>query len=479
MKLGSLCLAVMLALCAAGCAKSEHGLNPANPVTVTVWHYYNSAQKNAFDAMVDEFNETVGLEKGIVVESHNQGNVEGLTASVMASMNHEVGSQKLPNIFQSYSDVALTALQRGLLVDLDQYFTKEEQSKYVDSYIEEGRIGTQGELVIFPVAKSTEIMMINKTDWEKFAAAAGADMADLATKEGVARVAEAYYHWTDSLTPDIPDDGRAFYGRDAMANLFIVGAKQLGYEIFEVRDGRVTLHLDKGVMRRIWDVYYVPTINGYFGSYGRFRSDDAKVGKLIALTGSTSSSAYFPTEVTPETGEVYPVEAAVLPCPVFEGGEPVYVQQGAGMAVVKSTPAQEYASALFLKWFTEAERNLEFSYNSGYLPVLKEANNFDLLMKVSGEPLSKAKEDTLRVSLDTVTNYTLYNHKAFGGGNEARMVLEYSLFDKTNQDRAAIEAMMMGGMSREEAVAHYDTDENFEAWYQAFKARMEEAMQER
>lgn len=472
-------MAVLLAVSMAGCAKSEHGLDPAHPVTIKVWHYYNSAQKNAFDAMVDEFNETVGLEKGIVVEGHNQGNVEGLSASVAASMNQEVGSQPLPNIFQSYSDVALTAVQRELLVDLDQYFTKEEQSEYVDSYIEEGRIGLKGELVIFPVAKSTEILMINKTDWDKFAVATGAGMEDLATKEGVVRAAEAYYRWTDSLTPEIPDDGRAFYGRDALANLFIVGAKQLGSDIFQVRDGQITLNLDKDVMRRIWDVYYVPTVNGYFGNYGRFRSDDAKVGKLIALTGSTSSAAYFPTEVTPAAGEIYPVEAAVLPCPVFEGGEPVYVQQGAGMVVVKSTPPQEYASVLFLEWFTEAKRNLEFSYNSGYLPVRKEGNSFDLLMQVSGEPLSRVKEDTLRTSLETVTKGKLYTHKAFGTGNEARKVLEYSLFDKTNADRKAVEALMMSGVSREDAVARYDTDANFDAWYQSFKTQLEEAVQEK
>ena len=43
----------------------------------------------------------------------------------------------------------------------------------MDSYIEEGKIGLNGELEIFPVAKSTEIMMMNKTVWDEFSAAAG------------------------------------------------------------------------------------------------------------------------------------------------------------------------------------------------------------------------------------------------------------------------------------------------------------------
>ncbi len=45
------------------------------------------------------------------------------------------------------------------------------------------------------------------------------------------------------------------------------------------------------------------------------------------------------------------------------------------MVVTTSTPQKEYASVVFLKWFTEAERNLRFSSLSGYLPVKKEAND--------------------------------------------------------------------------------------------------------
>lgn len=469
-------LALVLALLTAGCGKAGHGLDPAHPVTIMVWHYYNGAQKNAFDALVDEFNDTVGLEKGIVVDSHNQGSVDELEASVNASMNKEVGSQELPNIFQTYADTAFAAEETGILADLEPYFKPDDQAKYVEGYIEEGRIGMNGELKIFPVAKSTEVIMLNKTDWDKFAAATGANLSDLATKEGVVRVAQAYYQWTDSLTPEIPDDGKAFYGRDAMANLFIIGSMQLGCELFQVEKGKVTLNIDRDVMRRIWDTYYVPSINGWFGAYGRFRSDDAKVGKLIALTGSTSSAAYFPAEITTEEGDVYPIEAVVLPSPPFADGEHVAVQQGAGMAVVKSTPAEEYASVLFLEWFTEAERNLQFSNQSGYMPVQKEANNFDLIVSVADAPLSQVKQDTLRVAFDTVNNNKLYTNKAFKHGGDARAVLENSLTDRINGDLAAIEAKMASGMSRSEAVAQYDTDENFSAWFGSFCAELEEAV---
>ena len=93
---------------------------------------------------------------------------------------------------------------------------------------------------------------LNKTDWEDFSAAAGVSLEDLRTIEGVAAVAKAYYEWTDGLTPDVPGDGRAFYGRDAVANYFIIGMRQLGVEIFQVDGGEITLNTPEAELRRLW-----------------------------------------------------------------------------------------------------------------------------------------------------------------------------------------------------------------------------------
>ena len=74
--------------------------------------------------------------------------------------------------------------------------------------------------------------MINATDWQTFADATGSSLDELSTLEGVTEVAKRYYEWTDSLTPDISDDGKAFYGRDSMSNYFVIGMKQMGVELF-------------------------------------------------------------------------------------------------------------------------------------------------------------------------------------------------------------------------------------------------------
>lgn len=473
---GVLAAVLLAGLCSfAGCGKKDDAvsvkLDPKNPVVISLWHYYNGPQKIAFDALIDEFNETVGLEQGIVVEPSGQGSIPELTEKVIDAANKKVGAEDIPNIFAAYADTAYQVDQMGLVADLKPYLTQQELSEYVPGFIEEGRLTNEEELKIFPIAKSTEVFMLNKTDWDKFAAATGADTSSLKTVEGVAKTARQYYDWSG---------GKAFFGRDAMANYFIIGCKQLGKELFEVNGGSVKLNCDETVMRRLWDNYYIPYISGYFASYGKFRSDDAKTGDIIALVGSTSGAAYFPDTVMAGDTETYPIEVEVLPAPVFEGGEQVAVQQGAGMVVSKSDQKEEYASIVFLKWFTEQSRNIDFSVESGYLPVKVSANQADVLTqaldKLADSAITTNLKATLPVAANTVASSKMYTNKAFQNGTAARAVLENSMQDKAEQDLKTVHEQMQQGVSHEEAVAAFDTDENFRQWLDAFCSQLEQTV---
>lgn len=468
----SLVMGIALSITLAGCSASPASkikLSPDDPVSLEVWHYYNGPQKEAFDEMVAEFNDTVGMEKGITVESFNKGNVNELTEAVLASANKKVGADEVPDIFAGYADTAYQVDKLGLVASLDDYLTKKEIEEYIPSYIEEGRFDSEENLKIFPFAKSMEVMMINKTDWDKFASATGASLDSLSTIEGLTETAKQYYDWSG---------GKAFFNRDAMANYMIIGSKQLGMEIFEVKNGEVTFNLDKDVMRKLWDNYYLPFINGYYASYGRFASDDAKTGDIIALVGSSSGATYYPSKVTVSDTESYPIDTVVMPAPEFKDGKKVAVQQGAGMVVVKSDERREYASTIFLKWLTDAKRNIDFSITSGYLPVKKEANTREMLetaMEEAGEStISDNLAKTLPVAVDITNNNELYTNKAFEGGTKARNVLEDSMKKKAAADAAAVKAAVASGTSKEAAVAAYNTDENFNQWYENLKKELEE-----
>lgn len=476
-QLSLIVLAVAFAVVLTGC-KDKSLLDPKDPVSLTVWHYYNGSQQAAFDALVEEFNDTVGQERGIYVQGYSQGSVPDLETAVRDAIDGKVGADPMPNIFSSYADTAYEVEQAGALANLSDYLSQADLDKYVDSYIEEGRIAADGTLRIFPTAKSTEIMMLNKTDWESFAAATGAHLDDLATIEGVAATAKAYYEWTDGLTPNFPGDGKAFYGRDALANYFIIGMQQLGVEIFHVENGAVTLNTPKEELHRLWENYYVPMVRGYFGAYGSFRSDDVKTGDILAYTGSTTSAMYFPDQVELENGS-HPIDYLVLPAPVFQNGRLYAVQQGAGMVVSKSDQRHEYAAVEFLKWFTQAEHNLRFGCVAGYLPVLKEANNIQNLDQVISDQkllVSPKTYDCLSSVFTGMERMTLYTNKSFQNGSAARKVLEYHLAERASEDRIAVAEAVAQGSSLEEAEAKYVSEAAFEQWYEAFCAALDTAV---
>ena len=477
--LKTVCISIALASVLSGCGGGSP-LDPKNPVTLTVWHYYNGSQQSAFDALVKEFNDTEGREKGIYVESFSQGSVSDLETAVRASINGDVGADSMPDIFSSYADTAYEIEQLGALANLSEYFDEKELEQYVDSYIEEGRIADDGTLRIFPVAKSTEIMMLNETDWEPFAKDTGASLDDLATIEGVVSTAKAYYEWTDGLTPDIPGDGRAFYGRDALANYFIIGMQQLGVEIFQVENGKMTLNVPKEELHRLWENYYVPMVKGYFGAYGSFRSDDVKTGELLAYTGSTTSAMYFPNQVE-QDDNTYSIDYMILGAPVFEGGQRCAVQQGAGMVVSKSDEQREYAAVEFLKWFTQGDKKLQFGCVSGYLPVLKEANSIEKLDQVIAEKqleVAPKTYDCLVSVLGEMEQISLYTNKSFRNGSAARKVLEHHLADKAVQDREEVGKAVREGKDLEEASAPFVSEEAFENWYSSFCEALKTAVGE-
>ncbi|MCM1568609.1 MAG: extracellular solute-binding protein [Roseburia sp.] len=465
-----------------GCGRKDYSklLNRESPVTISVWHYYNGIQQMQFDEMVSEFNNTVGSEQGIIVEANSKNSVNELAESVMSSANREAGADVMPNIFATYAETAYQIDKLGMLVDLSKYFTAEEMEEYVGDYMEEGALGQEGALKIFPTAKSTEIMMLNLTDWQKFADECGITYQDLSTWEGVVEVSEKYYHYTDELTPDIPDDGKAFFGRDSVANYLIVGAKQLGHEFVHVsKEGKVTSSMDRETVRRLWENFYVPYVKGYFNAESRFRTDDAKIGSIIALIGSTTGATYYPSEVTINDEYSYPIENVVLPVPNFEGSEPYIVQQGAGMSVTKSDERTEYACAVFLSWFTEAERNIDFAVNSGYLPVKKEANDFQVISPhCTAAGISETMLNTFETAINEINGYTLYTSPPYDESARVRDYLGEFMESTAKSSRAAAQERISGGEDRERVWNAYTGDEAFDVWFAEFEKGFQEIVGE-
>lgn len=196
--------------------------------------------------------------------------------------------------------------------------------------------------------------------------------------------------------------------------------------------------------------------------------DDIKSGAIVACVGSTSGVTYFPENVDNNKDPEYAIQGMILPLPNFAGTEKYAVQQGAGMAVVHSDEKTEYASTVFLRWFSEKDNNLKYSLGSGYLPVKKDLNTEEAAKEyfTDNTEISALMKSTLYTGIEIVNNYTLYTTLPFDCGTEAREIVNTSMIDKAVEDFAAIEN---GKVTLQQCL----TVGHFEEWLKALGASLE------
>lgn len=390
--------------CLVGCG-SNSPLDPKEPVTLTMWHNYGGDMQQAMDYLIDQFNSTVGKEQGIVIDVTAISSSSELNKSLTMIVNGDPGAPAIPDIFTGYPKLAIQFLEKGMLADLTAYFTEEELSAYVDAFVEEGRIS--GGLYVFPIAKSTEVLYVNQTLFDRFAAETGADPAQLATFEGIAQLAASYYEWSG---------GKQFYAADAWFNFAEVGMAQLGDSIFEGEG----LSLDGENFAHIFQTAYTPAVEGGFAIYDGYSSDLSKTGDLLCSTGSSAGILFYGDTITYPDGTVEDVSYSILPYPVFENGEKVAIQRGGGLMVAKTDEVREYAASVFIKWLTASEQNMSFVANTGYLPVTKQAfeEEINAHMDTVEDPRIKEMLSSVLSMYEDYSFFTAPTYAAFDSDSE-------------------------------------------------------------
>lgn len=370
------------------------------PTTITVWHVYGGQTDSPLNDLIDQFNQTVGKQKQINVQVTSASNTNTIHELVLAAANEEPGAPELPDLFISYPKTVLALPDDSILVDYKDYFSEEELSDFIPAFIEEGTIDDH--LVIFPVAKSTEIMFINQTIFDRFSQETGISMEDLDTWEGLYKAAETYAEWSDAQTPDIPGDAKAMFVHDYYFNYFQVGVESLGEDFFQG---------DKlafgPVFQTVWEPLAQAAFKGGVWLKGGYATESIRTGESIVSVASSASILYYGDVVTYSDNTSEDITIVSRPCPVFENGEKLVMQRGAGFCTVRSTPEREQAAVTFLKWLTEPEHNVEFVTRTGYMPVTKSAFENELPKAI--EELESAKYVSLyQAYLDTQKNYEFY-----------------------------------------------------------------------
>lgn len=388
----------LVLLSCAGCAAAPK--KEETPTTITVWHVYGGQTDSPLNDLIDKFNQTVGKEQQINVQVTSVSNTNTIHELVLAAANGEPGAPELPDLFVSYPKTVMALPDDSILVDYRDYFSEEELSAFLPAFVEEGTVNDR--LVVLPVAKSTEIMYINQTIFDRFSQATGVTIENLDTWEGLFQAAETYAAWTDAQTPDIPGDAKSMFVHDYYFNYFQVGAESLGEDFFQGDE------LAFGpAFQTAWEPLARAALQGGVWLKGGYATEPIRTGDSIVSVASSASILYYSDVVTYPDNTSEEITIISRPCPVFENGEKLVMQRGAGFCTVRSTPEREWAAVTFLKWLTEPEHNVEFVTQAGYMPVTWAAFENQLPKAIEG--LENPKYASLyQAYLDTQANYEFY-----------------------------------------------------------------------
>lgn len=357
-KIFSFLLVLALSLCGlVACNNNETLLDPDEPVTLTMWHVYGEQADSPMNKYIEEFNRTVGKEKGIIINVTMMSNASQIGNKLVEAQAGKPGTPDMPDLFFCHNNNA-ALLGAENLIDWKDMFTSEELSVYVDDFIADGYVGDV--LCVFPVSKSTHLLYVAGGVFERFSADAGVSYDDLSTWEGFFAVAEKYYAWSG---------GKPFCAIDYLLRCVELNAMSKGVsaESFYTENGWYDFNNE--LLKASYMEFADSIAKGHIVIADLYSNTQVMTGETIAGIGSSASVLYYNDTITYPDNTAEPMNLQVCPIPQAEVGTNYATLAGVGLCAYKSTEQKAEAAALFVRWFTEAQRNFDFVVSTGYMPV--------------------------------------------------------------------------------------------------------------
>ncbi len=397
------------AVCLSGCSDKTKP-DADNPVTLTMWHVYGSQTKSPLNDAIDEFNDTVGREKGVTINVVSVTSSSAIDKALSASANGEPGAEDLPDLFTAYPRVAEIVGEDKFLCWND-YFSADELSPFKDEFISEGYFGDN--LLMLPVAKSSEALFLNKTLFDRFSAETGVSADTLKTFDGFFETANIYYDWSG---------GQNFTQINDFYNYAYIGMKAYGGEF--IKDGR--LNLNDEVFEQVWLPLSKSAIYGGICLDDGYAASRWKTVEIISNIGSTADILYQPEMVFYPDNTTENITAVSLPYPVFADNKYSAVHRGGGLFAVKSDDERKnYGAYIFAKWLTAKENNLRFVTSTGYLPVTDEA--FAELFADTGIAEKESYRNLYDMMNGMMSSYELYALPVYSGASDIQIRFEQNV----------------------------------------------------
>ncbi len=341
------------------------GVDPRGQ-TIVWWHNHSGSREENMLPLLERFNEE--NECGITLVPENQGSYNDIRDKVNASA--AAGEQPAALVVGYQNDQAFYQLNESL-VDLNTYvddphwgLTEEERNDFYDSFFNQSihpvfdnqRLG-------FPPNRSMEVLYYNQT-WLEELGYEGPPTTPDEFREMACAAAEANGDGTGGYI--LRDDASAVAAWTFAFGGDVLTEDGTGY----VYDGDATVEA-MAFLKQLYDDGCA-----YFFTEG-FPNPEFAARRGIFAQGSSSGIPFYAGDmatIAEEEGREQD-EWGVTAIP-HTTDEPVQNIYGGDIMITNTTPEQQLAAWIFLKWFTSPEIQAEWDQISGYFPTRQSTNDF-------------------------------------------------------------------------------------------------------
>ena len=357
---------VVIAISIWGCGGQETAEQPAQETSVealdptgqqvTFWYQHTRERETALQELIAEYNEN--NEHGIVVK----GEYAGAYSDIYNKMVVGIQGDALPSLVVAYQNQAMAYYRDGGIVDIAPYMNSpkwglsaDEKSDFIQSFLEQDFIG--GAQVGFPPNRSLEVFYYN-VDWLR---ELGFDSPPRTWDEfaQMCRLAR------DNPFSRSEDKDRSLgFLIEAEASRLASLVFTRGGDLVDETSSRYTIETPamRGALSMLRGLMEDGSIELMGEEYGDQREFAA--GQVLFILRSSSGLPFVTSAVEDGLDFTWTVTY-----PPNEVEEPIINVYGASVSLCKTTPQQQLAGWLFIKWFTEPAQQARWVRASNYFPV--------------------------------------------------------------------------------------------------------------
>lgn len=381
-KLVSILLVLVLALACSASAFAD-----GDPITLKFWHHRGSgAQYECVTHAVNGFNETVGKEKGIVIEESYIGGYVDLFSQIQLA----VQSGEAPNIVSAANTYVAYMLEDDYLVDMAPLAEAEGYDitgNLMDWLLEIGG-NTDGQIHSMPYCRSTPLFYYNKG----IAKELGIEIGDMITIDELKKFGEAAMVKNDA--GEITRYGFEIFNDFGYYNAAWI--YQLGSEYMV--EGGGSPSLEDGTMLKVLSDWREWVDAGWCRPFDVTNAGDTAQtmfinGELAAYMNSSAGLGNLLIAAA-ETG----VEVGVAMFPTYNPENHVAEIGGANISIISADNSDEeiQASWEFVKYLMSDEEQFFNAKTSGYVACTKSIATYPEMVEFWAEnPEFKVAYDQL------------------------------------------------------------------------------------